>query len=71
MHLFVKGLLDLAIAHKDQAAMLKVKVLEGVEVLLLKPSCCFELGLVDFGVESVDIGRTYLQGDVAAGYEIC
>jgi hypothetical protein len=32
--------------------------------------CCFEPGLVDFGVECIDIGRTFLQGDGAAGYEV-
>jgi hypothetical protein len=71
MHLFVKGLLDLGIAHEDQAAALEVKVLEGTEVLLFKPLCCFELGWVDFGIEGIDIGRAFLQGDGAAGYEIC
>jgi hypothetical protein len=71
MHLFVKGLLDLGIAHEDQAAVLVVEVLEGAEVLLLKLTCGFESGLVDFGVESVDISGTFLQGDGVAGYEVC
>jgi hypothetical protein len=51
--------------------VLEVEVLEGVEVLLFKPSCCFELGLVDFGVEGVDVGGTFLQGDGTAGDEVC
>jgi hypothetical protein len=57
--------------HEDQAAMLEVEVLEGAEVLLFKLSDCFELGLVNFGVEGVDVGGTFLQGDGVAGYEIC
>jgi hypothetical protein len=60
MHLFVQGLLNLCIAHEDQAAALEVEVLEGAEVLLSKPSCCFELSLVDFGVEGIDVGRMFL-----------
>jgi hypothetical protein len=56
--------------HEYQAAVLKVEVFEGVEVLLLKPTCCFESGLVDFGVECVDVSRTFLQGNGAAGYEV-
>jgi hypothetical protein len=40
-------------------------------VLLLKLSCCFESGLGDFGGESIDISRTFLQGDGVAGYKIC
>jgi hypothetical protein len=40
--------------------MLEVKVFEGAEVLLFKPSCCFELGLIDFGVEGVDVSGTFL-----------
>jgi hypothetical protein len=51
--------------------VLEVEVLEGAEVLLLKPSCCFESSLVDFGVEGVDVGRTFLQGDGAVGDEVC
>jgi hypothetical protein len=40
--------------------MLKVEVLEGVEVLLFKPSHCFESSLEGFGVEGVDVGGTFL-----------
>jgi hypothetical protein len=40
--------------------MLEVEVFEGAEVLLLKPMCHFESGLVDFGVEGVDISRMFL-----------
>jgi hypothetical protein len=57
---FVEGLLYLGIAHKDQTAALEVKVFEGAEVLLLKPMCCFESGLVNFRVEGVDVSRTFL-----------
>jgi hypothetical protein len=71
VHLFVKGLLDLGIAHEYQAAALEVEVFESAEVLLFKLSCCFESSLVDFGVESIDVGGTFLQGDGAVGYEIC
>jgi hypothetical protein len=39
-------------------------------VLLLKLMCCFEPGLVDFGVECIDVGRTFLQGNGLAGYEV-
>jgi hypothetical protein len=70
VHLFVEGLLDLGIAHEDQAAMLQVKVFEGVEVLLLKLMCHLESGLVDFGVECIDISGSFLQGDGAVGYEV-
>jgi hypothetical protein len=35
--------------------MPEVEVFESAEVLLLEPMRCFELGLVDFGVECVDI----------------
>jgi hypothetical protein len=48
------------IAHEYQAATLEIKVFESVEMLLFKPSRCFESSLVDFGVESVDIGGTFL-----------
>jgi hypothetical protein len=48
--------------------VLEVEVFESAEVLLLKPMCCLESGLVDFGVEGVDISRTFLQGD-GTGYE--
>jgi hypothetical protein len=46
MHFFVQELLDLGIAHEYQAAVLEVKVFEGV-VLLFKLSCCLESSLVD------------------------
>jgi hypothetical protein len=46
--------------HKDQAAALEVEDLEGAEVLLFKPSCYFKSGLVDFGIEGVDVGGTFL-----------
>jgi hypothetical protein len=71
VHLFVKRLLDLGIAHEYQAAVLEVEVFESVEVLLFKPSHCLESSLVDFGVESIDVSGTFLQGDGVAGYEIC
>jgi hypothetical protein len=71
VHLFVEGLLNLGIAHEYQAAALKVKVLESAEVLSFKPSPCFESSLVNFGVESIDIIRTFLQGDGTVGYEMC
>jgi hypothetical protein len=51
--------------------MLEVKVLEGAEVLLLKLSCCFESGLVDFGIEGIDVGGTFLQGYGVVGDEVC
>jgi hypothetical protein len=38
--------------------------------MLFKLLCCFESGLVDFGVEGVDIGGTFLQGDGAVGDEV-
>jgi hypothetical protein len=60
MHLFVEGLLNLGIAHEYQATVLEVEVLEGAEVLLLKPSRCFESSLVDFGVEGINVGGTFL-----------
>jgi hypothetical protein len=69
-HLFVEGLLDLGVTHEDKAATLEVEVFESVEVLLLKPMCHFELGLVDFGVECVDDGGTFLQSDGSVGYEV-
>jgi hypothetical protein len=50
--------------------VLEVKVFEGAKVLLLKLTCHFELGLVDFGVESIDVGRMFLQGDGSVGYEV-
>jgi hypothetical protein len=40
--------------------VLEVEVLEGAEVLLFKLSCCFESGLIDFGIEGVDVGGTFL-----------
>jgi hypothetical protein len=46
--------------HEHQAATLEVEVFEGVEVLLFKLSRCLELSLVDFGVEGIDVGRTFL-----------
>jgi hypothetical protein len=46
--------------HEDQAAALEVEVLEGAEVLLFKLTCCFESGLVDFGIEGIDVSRTFL-----------
>jgi hypothetical protein len=61
MHPFVEGLLDLGVAHEHQAAVLEVKVFEGAEVLF-KPSCCLESSLVDFGVEGIDVGRTFFVG---------
>jgi hypothetical protein len=60
VHLFVEGLLDLSVADEHQAAVLEVEVFQGVEVLLLKPSRCFELSLVDFGVEGIDVSGTFL-----------
>jgi hypothetical protein len=56
--------------HEDEAAARKVKVFESVEVLLLELTCHFELGLVDLGVEGIDVGETFLQGDGMAGYEV-
>jgi hypothetical protein len=51
--------------------MLEVEVFENVKVLLLKPTCCFEVGLVDFRVKCVDVGGTFLQDDgSSAGYEV-
>jgi hypothetical protein len=52
--------------HEDEATVLEVKVFESAEVLLLKPTCHFESGLVDFGVECIDVCRTFLQGDGSA-----
>jgi hypothetical protein len=69
-HLFVEELLDLGVTHEDEAAVLEVEVFESVEVLLLKPRHRFESGLVDFGVECIDIGGMFLQGDGSAGYEV-
>jgi hypothetical protein len=45
--------------HEDEAAALEVEAFEGAEVLLLKPTCCFGSGLVDFGVEGVDVGGAF------------
>jgi hypothetical protein len=55
MHLFVERLRYLGVAHKDKATALEVEVFTGAEVLLLKPTRCFESGLVDFGVECIDV----------------
>jgi hypothetical protein len=44
--------------------VLEIKVFEGAEVLLLKLMCCLELRLVEFGVEGVDVSRTFLQGRI-------
>jgi hypothetical protein len=51
--------------------VLEVKGLEGAEVLLFEVMCCCELGLVDFGIEGIDVGRMFLQGDGVAGDEVC
>jgi hypothetical protein len=59
---FVEGLLDLGVAHEHQAAVLEVEVFEGVEVLLFKPPRCLESSLVNFGVEGIDVGGTFLWG---------
>jgi hypothetical protein len=56
--------------YEYQAPTLEVEVFESAEMLLFKLSCCFESSLVDFGVEGVDVGGTFLQGDGAVGYEI-
>jgi hypothetical protein len=39
-------------------------------VLLLKPTHHFESGLVDFGVECVDVSGMFLQGNGAVAYEV-
>jgi hypothetical protein len=54
---------------EDETTALEVKVFEGAEVLLLKLTCYLELGLVDFGVECVDVGGTFLQGNDTVGYD--
>jgi hypothetical protein len=70
-HIFLlRDFLDLGVAHEDWATMLEVEVFEGVKVLLLKPPCRFEPGLVDFGVECIDVSGTFLQGDGLVGYEV-
>jgi hypothetical protein len=38
----------------------KLKSFEGAEVLLLKPTWHFESGLVDFGIEDVDVSGAFL-----------
>jgi hypothetical protein len=40
--------------------VLEVEVFDGVEVLLLKLLGCFESGLVNFGVEGIDVAGTFL-----------
>jgi hypothetical protein len=70
VHLFVEKLLYLGVVHEDEATALEVEVFESVEVLLLEPMCSFESGLVDFGVECIDVSGTFLQGNGLAGYEI-
>jgi hypothetical protein len=55
----------------EHYTVLEVEVFDGAEVLLFKLSCCFELGLVDFGIEGIDIGGTFLRGDGAVGDEVC
>jgi hypothetical protein len=51
--------------------VLEVEVLEGMEVLLFKLSCCFEVGLVDFVIEGIDVGGMFLQDNGMARDEVC
>jgi hypothetical protein len=39
-------------------------------MLFFKPSCCLESSLVDFGLEGIDVGGMFLQGDGAARYKV-